>query len=230
MRHSDKNKIGLFVTDASFDHKTQVGSIGIIDLNTKKNYSIQVNTPNVKEAETAGIIESLKIASKLYKNVIVFCDNMYSVNETRKKILASNFWKTKFYYIQIVWLPREFTHVADFFSKNLENPEENMNLKIKSFENQANRKNVLNIVLTREDKIEILLSKIELFKNKYNDINNFEFSNKVLENLFNKSILIENYQEEIDSIHIDLKNILINYGNKDFNKEFEAIIEMVFNI
>lgn len=219
----NKEKIGFFITDASLDHKSKVSSIGIIDLVTKENFSLQAEFKDIKEAESAGIIESLKIGSKRYKNIIVFCDNVFSVNETRKLILNSPYWKNIFYYIQIVWLPRDYTHIADFFSKNIEDSDLNKFLKAEAFNKESTRSNVTSILLTKEDKIDILINKI----NKLN-INLIEFESNLLNNLFNNKVFIGNANEEINQIKNDLKLLIIK--NDKFESEIKEIIEKVFLI
>ncbi len=220
----NKDKIGFFISDASLDHKTKVASIGIVDLTTKENFSIQITTTNIVEAESAGVIESLKIGSKRYKNIIVFCDNIYSVNETRKNILSSPYWKNQFYYIQIVWLPREYTHIADFFSKNIEDSDLNKYLKIESFNNLSTRENVSTILLTKEDKIDILIEKIKKL-----ELIKVDFKSNVLKNLFNEFIFIDNVNNEIDLIKCDFKNLLIE-NNFSLDSKIKEIMEMVFLI
>lgn len=220
----NKEKIGFFISDASLDHKTKVSSIGMIDLTTKENFSLQSTFKDIKEAESAGIIECLKIASKRYKNVIVFCDNVFSVNETRKLILSSPYWKNIFYYIQIIWLPREYTHIADFFSKNIEDSDLNKFLKIESFNKESTRNNITSILLTKEDKIDILIEKVKKLNIEYID-----FESNILKNLFINNKFEGNPNEEINFIKNDLKSLIIK-NNIHLESNLKEVIEMVFLI
>lgn len=221
---NNKEKIGFFISDASLDHKTKVSSIGIVDLTTKENFNIQKSVKDIKEAESTGILESLKIASKRYKNVIVFCDNVFSVNETRKLILSSPYWKNIFYYIQIIWLPREYTHIADFFSKNIEDTDLNKYLKIEAFNKESSRNNISSVLLTREDKIDILIEKIKLL-----NLKTINFKSSVLNSLFNENIFKDSVNNEIDLIKRDFK-LLFVVNSTEKEKDIKEVMEMVFLI
>jgi len=213
-----KSKIGIFLTDASFDFKTKVASISIINLKENKNFNIHNVIKNPKEAETLGIYEALKKGINKYENIIIFCDNLYSVNEVRKTVLNSKYWKSKFKYIQIVWVPREETHLADFFSKNLSEGSDNLKKKIESFENECITSNVMDLVVTIKDKEKIILKfkKEALLKNP--ELIKFNFQSIVLNKLFHENKvdleLIDNH--ELDFMRNDYINLL--YDNPEYNK------------
>jgi hypothetical protein len=202
-----KYKIGIFVSDASFDFKTKVASIGIINLVTKEAYNINCSVKNPMEAESFGILESLKKGIGLYENIIVFCDNINSVNKIRKTVLSSNYWKSKFKYIQIVWIPREETYLADFFSKNLEKETDNLKEKIKSFEKKCEN-NVIDIVVSDKDKKEILKKFKKNIELKFLNIKNFNFKSNILKNIFNNN----NYS-------------LSDYNIEEMREDFLLLIE-----
>lgn len=177
-------KIGLFITDASFDSKTKVASIAIVDIKTKAVYSIQKSANNVKEAETSGIFEGLTRAVGKYSNIVIFCDNQGSVKYVKDKVNTSEFWSSKFLTIQVIWLPREETFVADFFTKNIEDSDKNMSLKIESFKNECKTSNVMDLFLTKEDKYKIIKELFEDSLKEYELLNSFNFLSILLKSIF----------------------------------------------
>lgn len=227
--NSNKEKVGLFLTDASFDYKSKVSSIAILDLKTNQKFNKQEIVSGPKEGESKGIIEALKKGIKLYKNIIVFCDNIHSVNEVRREVLGSKFWKAKYYYIQIVWVPREETHLADFFSKNLDSSEENLNLKIESFKNKCTNNNVMDIIISSEDKINVLKEFLKDSLKENSLIKDFKFQSNILKDIFyTNKFNLNDIEKEGDKIKEDYLALYKEFpssfnSNSPLKKLFEGL-------
>jgi len=148
-----KKKMGLIVTDASYHQAMKYASIGIIDLGTNKTHSEEVTTvSSVRDAEEFGIIRALKLYVNTYDNITIICDNMYSVFNVRKKVTGSPYWKNKYKLIQIIWLPREFTHEADTVSRLCVNEEVTKLKKEESFKNNVlSNTSIADVFLTKTD-------------------------------------------------------------------------------
>lgn len=54
-------KLGIFFSDASFDHRTKTGSIGFFNLINKKEYSFVIKAINPTDAEMIGMRKILKL-------------------------------------------------------------------------------------------------------------------------------------------------------------------------
>jgi ribonuclease HI len=194
-------KLGIFMSDASFDIKNGVSSIAIINLKTQDTKSIQKISKSVFQAEYEGILESLKLADGKYSNVIVFCDSKDAVNEINLKLANTGYFNSKFNSIQIVWLNREETFIADFFTKNVSDPKKNMELKIEAYKNSCKTSNVMDIFLTKRNKQKIL---INLFKEAFKEyplLKIFEFKSDYLK----KIIFENNFRDKTDTDVNDMK-------------------------
>lgn len=212
--------MGFFMTDASFDQKTKIANIAILDLKTQEKYTKSLYKPNVKEAEKTGIIEALHYGKK-YKNIIVFCDNVFAVNETRKEVLSSPYWQHMYRYIQIVWIPREETEIADFFSKNIENPDDIYNNKLKAWKEHTKTYSIMDIVLSDKDKLNVV-------KQILNNLN-IKTNNKTL-----KQIMYEDLDElkvkpnELHELEETYKMLLVKTENVDkLNQAFTMIFDTI---
>lgn len=211
-------KLGLFMTDASFDSKSKLASIAIVNLKTKHVSSIQKHFNSVGESESNGIIEALKLGVGKYSNIVVFCDNQGSVSYLSEKVKSSDFWSSKYFTIQIIWLPREETYLADFFTKNITEPEKNMQLKIESFKNECKTTNVMELFLSINDKHKIIK---ELFKKSFEEftfLNNFKFKSFILKEIFEKNIFKEKTDLDLKEMKEDCE-FLFKIEPKLFKKE-----------
>lgn len=113
-------EFAFFLTDASFHHKTKVSSIGIQNMLTKETYNYIETAIDPTDAETKGIQKALEVAYKnKFENIVIICDNKNSVNEMKLKFENEESLKNKFWYVQFLWVPREFTHFVDYLSKNI---------------------------------------------------------------------------------------------------------------
>lgn len=226
----NKEKMGFFITDASFDYSTKVASLAILDIKQNKKYFVQEMYSSVKEAESAGILKALEKGISEYTNIIVFCDSQFSVNEIRRMVLNSDYWKSKYSYIQIIWIPREETHIADYFSKNIDNNNEYLNKKIESFKKGCQTTNVFDLILSKKDKQEILLQFLNNSLIKYPEIKNFKFKSDFLKNAV-KGIFIEFDIEDIDILKEDCVKLYKN-NSELFNKggDFNLFIEGALNL
>jgi len=228
-----KDKLGIYVTDTSFHKATKISSIAILDIENNKCINIQKETKSPKEGETIGIMESLRGGIGKYKNIIIFCDNRYSVEEARRLVFKSNYWFSKYNYIQIVWLPRENNYLADYFSRNIGNKEDSINSKINQFKNGHKTTNILSIVLTKSDKIKILEEIRDSLSINVLEIVRDTVKSKSMINFFydNNFSYKEISNSEIDLIKLDLKKLyyidpeLIKNGS-DLYKIFNGLISI----
>ena len=178
------DKIGIFLTDASFDRRMKVSSISFIEKITNKKNNLQVNNlPNVFEAEFLGIKECLKYGFKKFKNIVIVCDNKAAIFKARKDLIKDMKLLQRFETVQFLWLPREFLNEADFLTKNINNVEQNLKLKKENLFNG----NVLDIFISEEDKKEVLNQLI----NNILNIKNFNIKN-IKNNEF-KKLLNKNF-------------------------------------
>lgn len=229
-RKREIEKIGLFITDASFDSKTKVASIAIVDIKTKAVYSIQKSANNVKESETTGIFEGLSKAVGKYSNIVVFCDNQGSVKYVSEKIKTSEFWSSKFLTIQIIWLPREETFVADFFTKNVEDSDKNMSLKIESFKNECKTSNVMDLFLTKEDKQKIIKDLFDESFKEYELLKTFNFSSILLKNIFEQNNFNNKSEDDFFEIKKDCESLFkLNPDILDKKSSFYRAIQGLLN-
>lgn len=225
-----KEKMGFFITDASFDHSTKVASLAILDIKQNKKYSLQEIYSSVKEAESAGIMKALEEGISQYTNIIVFCDNQFSVNEIRRLVLNSDYWKNKYSYIQIIWIPREETHIADYFSKNINNNNEHLNKKIESFKKGCQTTNVFDLVLSKKDKQEILFQYLEKVLIEFTWLKEFSFKSEFLRKVIKGEFIdfIPEYIEDlkIDCLELYKKDINLFKKGGDFNIFIEGILNL----
>jgi len=198
--------IGIYITDASFDHKSKVASVSFIELISKKTNEKHNTFKNVFEAEFQGIKECMIHASRHYNQIIVFCDSKQAIKEAKRELYTNKKWNRKIKDIQLVWLPREFTEQADFLTKNIINPVENKKQKEESFIEDLTRTNVMDIFIKKEDKIRIVKKMINELKSNY-DIDIKFHSPTLKKNLLEEDIVsIE--PEEMDLVSIDIVSLI----------------------
>jgi ribosomal protein S15P/S13E len=211
---NNEYQIGIFLTDASFDKKTGVSVISMINLETEARDEYQGTFSSPQEAETKGIVEVLTNNVGVYKNILIYCDNKFSVRDVQDKVNNSNYWNGKYNMIQLVWLPRKYTSIADHFSKHIKDKGENMNLKENSFKNKIESKTVMDLYVSKEQKINILR---EIIVKKVSII---DFANIELNNEHFMALLLNQDMPErrfdLKSLSKDINNILKKepkYGN-----------------
>ncbi len=211
-------KLGLFMTDASFDSKSKLASIAIVNLKTKHVESIQKHLNSVGESETNGIIEALKLGIGKYSNIVIFCDNQGSVAYVSDKVKSSDFWSTKYLTIQIIWLPREETYLADFFTKNITDSDKNMQLKIDSFKKECKTTNVMDLFLSINDKHIIIKDLFSDSFKEFNLLNDFKFKSTLLNSIFERNIFREKTELDLKEMKEDCE-LLFKIEPKLFKKE-----------
>lgn len=113
--------MNIFITDASFDFSTKTSIIGIKNLSNGNVYQyVYKEAKNPFEAEKYGIEQILLIALKEeLKNVLIICDNKGVVVHSKRDFFKDEALRSRFNFIQFVWLPREYTYIADELSKNV---------------------------------------------------------------------------------------------------------------
>ena len=113
--------MNIFVTDASFDFKSKTSIIGIKNLSNEKTYQrVFKDAKNPFEAEKLGIQEIILISiEEGLSNVLIYCDNKGAVVHTKRDFFKDEALRSKFNFIQFVWIPREYTHIADELSKKI---------------------------------------------------------------------------------------------------------------
>ena len=117
--------MNIFVTDASFDFKSKTSIIGIKNLSNEKTYQrVFKDAKNPFEAEKLGIQEIILISiEEGLSNVLIYCDNKGAVVHTKRDFFKDEALRSKFNFIQFVWIPREYTHIADELSKKISDQE-----------------------------------------------------------------------------------------------------------
>lgn len=207
----------IFITDASFDFGSKTSIIGIENIITGKEYQKVFNdAKNPFEAEKLGIREVILISiQEGLKNILIFCDNKGAVVHSKKDFFNDNELKNKFDFIQFVWVPREFTEIADTISKNvvdenikndiINSKAENLNIKKEKLSNSYLEEHVNNINPSSEISNNTLKKRISQFL----FLKEGEFKSQ----LFNKIdiLSVEDMNdlifEEIELIEIDIENI-----------------------
>ena len=111
----------IFITDAAFDFKSKTSIIGIKNLSNGKTYQrVFKDAKNPFEAEKMGIQEIILISlEEGLRNVLIYCDNKGAVVHAKRDFFSNDVLKSKFNFIQFVWVPREYTHIADELSKKI---------------------------------------------------------------------------------------------------------------
>lgn len=214
-------KLGFYFTDASFDYKTKSASIGIYDIHNDKKHSLICKAGNPTDAETQGIEETLKIAYKeQLSNVIIVCDNKVSIKNIKGRIKDMGY---QFGYLQFLWLPREYTNISDFLSKNLEEKDVEKYIQIKEeqvragkqkIDNKMSKRYVKDIEYEKNFEDDALQKRLREFiaLSFSNDLTKDNFSSNLVKGIFeNKSVLeLENIfleEGEINLLENDIKNM-----------------------
>lgn len=213
----NNNNFNIFFSDASFDHKTKVASIGVVDIQKNSyNFVTKVNSPY--EAEVFGLNKAVEIAIKNKNwNCVFISDNKQAVIDMRKKRIES------FWFVQFVWIPRGYNTIADFLSKNIDNEEEFIELKTDSLKDRAKKisnkalSNVMDLKIENKDEIEYRLRQLQALLNVSNIETESLFLNKVkkgefdgLEELLFSGELINLENEKIEDPFINsyIKSII----------------------
>ena len=175
----NNNNFNIFFSDASFDHKTKVASIGIVDIQ-KNSYNFVAKANSPYEAEVFGLNKAVEIAIKNKNwNCVFISDNKQAVIDMRKKRIES------FWFVQFVWIPRGYNTIADFLSKNIDNEEEFIELKTDSLKDRAKKisnkalSNVMDLKIENKDEIEYRLRQLQALLNVSNIETESLFLNKV---------------------------------------------------
>jgi len=219
--------MGLIITDASYHQEMKYTSIGIIDLNTGIEKKEELSTlSNIKDAESYGIIKALKVFAHEYDSITIFCDNMYSVFETRKKVINSKYWKTKYNIIQIIWVPREYTGKADAISRICISEEKTKEIKKESYVNNVLKETSIVDVFLKESDFSNLIK--EIYRNHIDLSLTFKseiFKNIVLENKLDlKQAKLELELIKDDSLFIIEKLPLMEKDNSPLKKILKIIL------
>ena len=175
----NNNNFNIFFSDASFDHKTKVASIGIVDIQ-KNSYNFVAKANSPYEAEVFGLNKAVEIAIKNKNwNCVFISDNKQAVIDMRKKRIES------FWFVQFVWIPRGYNTIADFLSKNIDNEKEFIELKTDSLKDRAKKisnkalSNVMDLKIENKDEIEYRLKQLQALLNVSNIETKSLFLNKV---------------------------------------------------
>jgi len=210
-------KFGIFLSDASFDHKTRVSVIGITETISGKTYQFLYENPkNPTDAEKFGVQKAIEIAlNEKFDNVVFICDNKSAINMTRKKFFSKEELRSLFWYTQFVWLPREFMGSADFLSKHvdkeleakiLQSKEKNTADKYESFEAKHRTKhiNAINV-----DKTNVHESIIQKRIQQFIALKEGEFKSKLFSEIetLSTSDMSTLIFDEIELIETDIKEI-----------------------
>jgi len=214
-------KIGIYLTDASFDKKTKISSISFLEKTTKKTSNIQTNKfNNIFDAEYEGIRECLMHGFKKFKNIVVICDNRGAIFKAQRELKEKMNLRSRFDSYQFIWLPREYLEEADFLTKNVD-IELNKKLKIEN----CTSGNILDIFLSEKDYLNILNDLIISFKENNSYTNNTNF--KIFDKILNGEIIspIDN----IEDISSDIKTIIRkNPKEAKKNSNLQRIIEILY--
>ena len=175
----NNNNFNIFFSDASFDHKTKVASIGIVDIQ-KNSYNFVAKANSPYEAEVFGLNKAVEIAIKNKNwNCVFISDNKQAIIDMRKKRIES------FWFVQFVWIPRGYNTIADFLSKNIDNEKEFIELKTDSLKDRAKKisnkalSNVMDLKIENKDEIEYRLKQLQALLNVSNIETESLFLNKV---------------------------------------------------
>jgi hypothetical protein len=218
---------GIFFTDASFDYKTHVSSIGITNITNNKEYSKITKANNPTDAEKQGIEETIQIAilEKIY-NLVIIADSKFGINSKRKEYYGGklNDLREKEginLNIQFLWLPRRFNFLADYLSKNIteETVEEFRQLKqenMNDYKKNLEEVHVNDINLSMNASNDLLSLRLKQFKILSKDfelsLNSFLFNEALKDNPNIEDILINIMEtEELEEINRDQEII----KNKD---------------
>lgn len=229
MNENKEVKFGFFLSDASFDYGSKVCSLGVIDLLTKEQFHKVGLAKNPTDGEIQGLQFSIEQALKLgYQNVVFICDNKSAVNNLKKMFASHDTFKSLFWYVQFLWVPREFTSIADFLSKNipenmseelLDLKESGINIKKENSGNKLARKYVKDIKARSENinlplekrlnQLQMLLTEEYSFKSKtFSNIKSITIE-ELTNNILDEINLIEN-----DIAYLDSKDPLIGMAGK----------------
>lgn len=215
----------IFITDASFDFSTKTSIIGIKNLSNGKVYQfVYKEAKNPFEAEKYGIEQILLISvEEELKNVLIICDNKGVVIHSKRDFFKDEGLRSKFKFIQFVWLPREYTHIADELSKNvsgeikesvLDAKSEKINKCKEDLSNKYITHHVNDLIPTNNETSFTLQKRINQFKLLTNE---FNFESNLFNNLDNLSydemeecILseIELIEKDIDSFNDDILKLI----------------------
>lgn len=213
-----KIQFGFYLTDASFDYSSKTTSIGIINIITKETFNFIDKAVNPTDAETKGIMKALDIAAQENNlNVIIICDNKSSINHARKRFSTEEGIRSKFWYAQFLWVPREYTHIADFLSKNISQElsesfkdlkEENINENRNKRDIKTAKKLVNEIKASKSNTNKTLEERLNqlhlLIKDKEYPFKSKMFSLIKMNDSFDVNFLSEFIIDEIDLIEKDV--------------------------
>ena len=207
-------KTAIFITDASFNKRDKTSLLGIKNITEKKTYQKSIIADNPKEAEKKGILEAINIAyNNKIQNLVIVCDNKFAIQEIKRDFFKSESNKNKFWYIQFLWLKREYLEEADFLSKNI-NEElkkeviENREIAMKQKIEKKEGKSLQHIYDIKIDKSK----SEEVFKKRKQQFHKLVECQKFKSTLFtNQNISLKEAEEliftEIEDIENDLKII-----------------------
>lgn len=209
-------KFGIFLSDASFDHKTKVSVVGIREITTGETFQfINANAKNPTNAEIYGINKAMITAGKEgFDNVVFICDNKSAIVKTKKDFFTKEELRSQFWYCQFLWLPRDYLANEDFLSKNISKEMEVELIKHKkrktleqfnSFEEKHITKHINDINISDEVKNESVEKRI----NQFVRLKEGDFKSKFFKeiDLMNPEELSSLLIEDIELIEEDLKNI-----------------------
>jgi len=206
----------IFITDASFDFKTKTSIIGIKNLSNGKTYQrVFKDAKNPFEAEKYGVQEIIIISlEENLRNILIICDNKGVVVHSKKDFFSNTALREKFSFVQFVWMPREYTHIADELSKNVSGDVKDEVMDIKSQNINEKKEQISNKYITHHvnDLNPDSSTTSETLQKRINQLillsGDFKFESKLFNNMNTLSFdEMENcIFDEIDKIEKDIDN------------------------
>lgn len=105
----------IYLSDASYDHRTKEAGIGVKNLTTNQNHSVFVHAMNVHEAEEFALIEAITHAiAHHHRNCVFVYDNMGIDTKS-----IGEFFSQMFDRIQFLWMKRDYLKQVDKLACNI---------------------------------------------------------------------------------------------------------------
>jgi len=208
----------IFITDAAFDFKSKTSIIGIKNLSNGKTYQrVYKDAKNPFEAEKLGIQEIILISiQEDLRTVLIYCDNKGAIVHVKRDFFKDDALKNKFNFIQFVWIPREYTHIADELSKKISDED----LKEAIIEVKAENLN--------KKKEKQSSSYMEHHVNDLNPSN--EISNDTLKKRISQFLLLSDNNIFESELFSELNNLTLDEMNDLLIEDIELIEKDIQNI
>jgi len=111
-------RTAIYFVDAAFDHGSKTAIVGGYELESGESFQEVFSASSPFDAELRGILKVLEREAGA-ANLLVFNDSKKAISAARKKVFAEHL-NPRNRYLQLVWLPRRYQHLADHLSKNIE--------------------------------------------------------------------------------------------------------------